>query len=60
MASKQIEHLERLRAHLRAERRNLAERMATGQRMPKSFDKLTDLQQDFDAIERAIEDETTQ
>jgi hypothetical protein len=31
--------------------------MATGQRIPKSFDKLTTLQEDIDAVERAIEDE---
>jgi hypothetical protein len=58
MATKHRAHLEKLRAHLRAERRKLAEKMATGQNMPKSFTKLMDLQSEFDAIGRAIEDET--
>ena len=57
MATKYMEHLEKLRAHLRGERRKLAEKMATGQNMPKSFTKLMDLQSEFDAIGRAIEDE---
>jgi len=58
MATKHLTHLEKLRAHLLAERRKLAEKMATGQNMPNSFDKLTALQEDFEAVERAIDDET--
>ena len=40
MTSKHVEHLAKLRDHLRAERRKLAEKMATGQNMPKSFTTL--------------------
>ena len=58
MATRYLTHLERLRGHVRVERRKLAERMATSQNMPRSFTKLLDLQSEFDAISRAIEDET--
>jgi hypothetical protein len=57
MATKHVTHLEKLRAHLLAERRKLAEKMATGQNMPKSFDKFVDLQEALEAIGHAIKDE---
>jgi hypothetical protein len=58
MATRHVTHLEKLRNYLRVERRKLAGQMATSQNPPKSFDKLTALQEDFEAIVRAIEDET--
>jgi hypothetical protein len=57
MATEHTAHLEKLRAHLRSERRKLVEKMATGQNMPKSFTKLLTLQSELDAVGRAIEDE---
>jgi hypothetical protein len=52
-----LKHLELLRDHLRNERRKLARKMATAQNMPRSFTKLLELQQEFDAVKRAIDDE---
>ena len=47
-----LKHLELLRDHLRNERRKLARKMATAQNMPRSFTKLLELQQEFDAVKR--------
>jgi hypothetical protein len=58
MAGKHVEHLTKLLGHLRDERRNLAEKIITGRRMPKKFTGFVDRQQEFEAVERAMEDET--
>lgn len=52
-----LKHLELLRDHLRNERRKVARKMATAQNMPRSFTKLLELQQEFDSVKRAIDDE---
>jgi hypothetical protein len=58
MMAKRLAHLEKLLAHLRSERRKLAEKLANGQRIPSSqLAKLAILQSQFDAIVRAIDDE---
>ena len=56
MEDNYLEHLKILLGHLRKERRNLAKTMAAAL-PPGSFNKLVDLQRDFDAVERAIKDE---
>jgi hypothetical protein len=57
MENDHLKHLELLRDHLRNERRKLARKMATAQNMPRSFTKVLELQQEFDAVKRAIDDE---
>jgi hypothetical protein len=57
MENDHLKHLELLRDHLRNERRKLARKMAMAQNMPRSFTKLMELQQEFDAVKRAIDDE---
>jgi len=52
-----LKHLELLLEQLRSERRKLARKMATAQKTPKNFTKLLELQQEFDAVKRAIDDE---
>jgi hypothetical protein len=65
MATKHVERLERLRDFVRGERRRLVEEATSNLKVDHAPDgndltEIAELQRDFEALGRAIEDETDQ
>jgi hypothetical protein len=61
MATKHVERLERLRDFVRGERRRLVEEATSNLKVDRNdLTEIAELQRDFDALGRAIEDETDQ